>query len=50
MDDDIIINGPDISRMFEIRERYDLWVCQPAFHPKGKISHPIRGRPNSCLL
>jgi hypothetical protein len=41
MDDDIAIGGDDISRLFELRDRLDLWVLQPAFHPKGKISHPI---------
>jgi hypothetical protein len=41
MDDDIIINGSAISRLFEIREQYDLWLLQPAFDPRGKISHLI---------
>lgn len=41
MDDDIVINASEISRLFEIREQYDLWLLQPAFNPKGKVSHPI---------
>ena len=41
MDDDIVISGEEISWLFEFRDRLDLWVLQPAFHPKGKISHPI---------
>jgi hypothetical protein len=41
MDDDIVINGSEISRLFEIRDQYDLWLLQPAFDPKGKISHRI---------
>jgi len=41
IDDDIIINGTEISRLFEILGQYDLWLLQPAFNPKGKISHPI---------
>ncbi len=41
MDDDIIINGSEISRLFEIREQYNLWILQPAFSPGGKISLPI---------
>lgn len=41
MDDDIIINGTEISRLFRIREQFDLWVLQPAFDPRGKISIPI---------
>ncbi len=39
MDDDIIIDGSGISRLFEIRKKYDLWLLQPTFDPKGKISH-----------
>jgi hypothetical protein len=50
MDDDILIDASAISRLFEIRARYDLWVLQPAFHPRGKISHPItRARPGVFL-
>jgi hypothetical protein len=41
LDDDIIINASDISRLFEIRELYDLWLIQPAFNPIGKTSHLI---------
>jgi len=41
VDDDIIISGSEISRLFEIREHYNLWLLQPAFSPVGKISHPI---------
>ena len=41
MDDDIIISGCSISRLFEVREQYDLWLLQPAFDSRGKISHPI---------
>lgn len=41
IDDDMIISGSKISRLFEIREKYNLWVLQPAFDPRGKISFPI---------
>jgi hypothetical protein len=41
MDDDIIIDTAAISRLFELREQFDLWLLQPAFDPKGKISHAI---------
>ena len=41
IDDDIVIDGSAISRLFEIREQYDLWLLQPAFSPIGKVSHPI---------
>jgi hypothetical protein len=41
MDDDLAIDAAGISRLFELRDRLDLWLLQPAFHPRGKISHPI---------
>lgn len=41
MDDDVLISGAAISRLFELREELGLWLLQPAFHPRGKISHPI---------
>lgn len=41
MDDDILISAAKINRLFKIRKKYDLWVLQPAFDPKGKISHRI---------
>jgi hypothetical protein len=41
MDDDIVISGSQISRLFELRQRYDLWALQPAFSPRGKISWPV---------
>ena len=41
LDDDIIIDCSSINQLFEVRERYDLWLLQPAFHPKGKISHAV---------
>jgi hypothetical protein len=41
MDDDIRIGGREISRLFELRAELDLWLLQPAFRPRGKISHPI---------
>jgi hypothetical protein len=50
VDDDIIMDGSSISRLFEIREKHDLWLLQPAFDPRGKISHSItRAKPFSFL-
>ena len=49
-DDDIIIDGSKISRLFDIRAEYDLWILQPAFYPWGRISHPItQARPWSFM-
>ena len=45
-DDDIVINGAEISMLFEFREQHNLWILQPAFDPRGKITHYItRMRP-----
>jgi len=41
VDDDVVITGSQISRLFEFREQYDLWILQPAFDPKGKISFDV---------
>jgi hypothetical protein len=50
LDDDIVISGTAISRLFEYRERFDLWALQPAFSPLGKISWPItRVNPRNVL-
>ena len=50
MDDDVIIDTYAINCLFEIREQYDLWLLQPAFHPNGKISHPITRRNQNCFM
>jgi hypothetical protein len=41
MDDDVLIDGTAISRLFDIRRDLDLWVMQPAFRLGGKISWDI---------
>lgn len=40
-DDDLIIDPPDIDRLFKLAARYDFWVSQPAFSHKGQIAHPV---------
>ncbi len=50
LDDDIILDTYAINRLFEIREQYNLWLLQPAFHPKGKISHPITRMNIKCFM
>jgi hypothetical protein len=40
-DDDLLISGTQISRLFDVRAASDLWILQPAFSPLGKISWPI---------
>jgi len=50
IDDDLGLTVSDISRLFEIRQFYDLWILQPSFDPRGKISHAItRSRFSSFL-
>lgn len=40
-DDDIIISGKELTGLFRVREEFDLYVMQPAFDLRGKISHRI---------
>ena len=50
MDDDLVISGEDISRLFDLRLERDLWLLQPAFRSRGKISHDItRMHPRTSL-
>jgi len=41
MDDDVIMSGHDIDRLFRVRKAYGLWVCQPAFCSTGKVEWKI---------
>ncbi len=50
LDDDIIIDCNGINRLFEVQEQYDFWLLQPAFDPRGKISHAITKIKPSCFL
>jgi len=50
LDDDIRIGARAINRLFRLRARHDLWVLQPAFHPRGKISVPITRRRRTSVL
>ena len=48
LDDDIIISPSEINAMFEFAEEYNLWICQPSFSSRSKISHEVtRQVPNS---
>jgi hypothetical protein len=50
LDDDIVINASGISRLFDIRARYDLWLLQPAYDPRGKISHAVTRMRHTSFL
>lgn len=41
MDDDIEISTKQLNKLFCIQQEYDLWVLQPSFDQRGKISHRI---------
>ncbi len=41
LDDDIIISNEELNQLFCVRTTYDLWLLQPSFSPKGKISHRL---------
>ena len=41
LDDDVIIDAPRITLLFEIRKKCNLTVLQPAFDPRGKVSHAV---------
>jgi len=40
-DDDLRMSAKQIDEAFAIAEFFQFWIAQPAFSPRGKISHPI---------
>lgn len=50
LDDDIVIRASAINRLFDIRAEYDLWLLQPAYDPRGKISHAVTRMQRTTLL
>ncbi len=50
IDDDIIISCQQINRLFSIQQERDLWLLQPAFDPRGKVSYKITRHNPSCYL
>jgi hypothetical protein len=50
LDDDVLIRASDIDRLFAIRAAHDLWLLQPAFDPRGKISWEITKVNPHCRL
>lgn len=44
LDDDILIDGDSLSRLFDLREQHHLTVLQPSFSESSKLSHPITAR------
>lgn len=49
-DDDLVITGKGISRLISLVEAQHLALAQPAFDPRGRVSHDVtRVRPWSLL-
>lgn len=40
-DDDLIISATELTKLFHIREQYDLWILQPSFDRRGKVSFEL---------
>ncbi len=40
-DDDLVWSTDAINRAFHLAAQFDLWLCQPAFDPAGRVSYPI---------
>lgn len=40
-DDDLILSSNKITSLFELREKYSLWLLQPAFNRRGKVSFKL---------
>ncbi|MBS1212781.1 MAG: hypothetical protein H6R26_1398 [Proteobacteria bacterium] len=50
MDDDVIISGEDIDKLFQLRKELGIWILQPAFSPLGRISFPLTRVNRTCRL
>ncbi len=40
-DDDLIWNIAAINRAFHLAQKFDLWLCQPAFDTSGRVSFTV---------
>jgi len=50
LDDDLALSAAAIDELFRIREAHDLWIVQPSFSPRGKLSWDVtRHRPRTTL-
>lgn len=50
IDDDIIISTREINELFNILHTYNLWILQPSFSNKSKISHQITKNVNGSFM
>lgn len=49
VDDDIIINTKNINKLFDLSNKYQFWISQPAFKDESKISHNVTRQQNNNL-
>jgi hypothetical protein len=50
IDDDIIMDGHHIEKMFQYAKDYNLLICQPSFDTHSKISHTITENDKDIIL
>jgi FkbM family methyltransferase len=50
LDDDLVMSPGQIEDMFALARAWDLWVCQPAFSRRGRVSHAITTRESAANL
>lgn len=39
VDDDLALTSDEIGTLFDLRQEHDLWIIQPSFDPRGKVSY-----------
>lgn len=50
LDDDLALSAGEIAELFRLRARHDLWVLQPAFAARGKVSWDVTRQRPWCEL
>lgn len=50
LDDDLDMSASEIRALFTVRERYDLWIVQPAFDVASRISFAYSLRGSRTIL
>lgn len=50
VDDDIIIDTKNINKLFDLSNKYQFWISQPAFKHESKLSHNVTKQQNNNLF
>jgi hypothetical protein len=50
LDDDIIMDTKTINKCFKLSYKYNLWLCQPSYNPKSKISFKYQTQNKKYIL